>query len=77
MNLITSGKCFELRIIGELPPGVAPEQVPNILLASISFVGTILPHIRASFVDVHDEHHSVVMERIHTKIAAKKKPVGM
>lgn len=76
MGLIESGKTFELRIVGDVPPGMEPQMIAPSLMAAVSFSGSVLPFIKASLVDVHDEPHMKVIERIQRKLAAKKSGIG-
>lgn len=51
---IQGTKLFEYRVYGVVPPGVRDDQIEGAVLSSVAWISTMMPHVRAATVVVHD-----------------------
>lgn len=73
-GLIQSGKAWELRVVGEIPPGVPDEAVSAIIVNSFGMMLGVAPQVRGQTVTVHQVDYHAVMQRIEREQAQQGKP---
>jgi hypothetical protein len=65
---IEGTKMFEYRCYGVVPPNIPAAMIEGAVMSSVAWVGSMVPHLRAATVIVHDTMPKEIAGLVGAKI---------